>query len=396
MGKIAYPVCWNQLPTVRYKGRAMLHMKKVTLAIGGMGSGGAERVMSILANYWASHDWEVTLLTLIDRSKPPFYELDPRIKLIQLGVAGGSANALTALLNVWRRVKVLRSAIIASEPDVVISFMGTASVLTLLACWNANFPVIVCKHIYPGLSELNQVWQLLIKLTYRHADLVTVLTQNALPFFPAEKGYRTTVMPNPVLIPVAEIVTERLLPTPTLIAVGRLTPQKGFDLLILAFAKLRDKYPDWHLTILGEGSIRSELEVLRTQLDLGDVVHLPGQVQNVNAYLRQADIFVMSSRFEGFPMALCEAMACGLPVISADCLSGPREIITDGVDGILVATEDVEALVVGLDRLMSNPIERAKLAQAAPAVLDRFGLEQVMKMWSDEIEAAIVRRKGFR
>jgi GalNAc-alpha-(1->4)-GalNAc-alpha-(1->3)-diNAcBac-PP-undecaprenol alpha-1,4-N-acetyl-D-galactosaminyltransferase len=371
-------------------------MIKVSLIIGGMGMGGAERVMSILANYWATHGWQVTLIMLVDRSKPPFYKLDPQIKLIQLGVSGGSANAFTALLNVWQRVKVLRSAIIASEPDVVISFMGTASVLTLMAGWNTNLPVIVCKHIYPGLSELNQVWQFLIKLTYRYADLVTVLTQNALPFFPAEKGYRTIVMPNPVLMPAAEIVTERLLPTPTLIAVGRLAPQKGFDLLILAFAKLRDKHPDWHLTILGEGQIRSELEALRTQLELGDVVHLPGQMQNVNAYLRQADIFVMSSRFEGFPMALCEAMACGLPVISTDCLSGPREIITDGVDGILVATEDVDALAVGLDRLMSNPIERAKFSQAAPSVLDRFGLEQVMKMWSDEIDGVILRRKGSR
>jgi GalNAc-alpha-(1->4)-GalNAc-alpha-(1->3)-diNAcBac-PP-undecaprenol alpha-1,4-N-acetyl-D-galactosaminyltransferase len=373
--------------------RAMLEMKKVTLAIVSMGSGGAERVMSILANYWASQDWEVTLLTLADRSKPPFYELDPRIKLIQLGVAGDSANAFVALLNLWQRVKVLRKAIIASEPDVVISFMGTVSVLTILACRNSNIPVIVCKHIYPGLSELNQLWQILIKLTYRHADLVTVLTQNALPFFPADKGYRTMVMPNPVLVPAAETITERLLPTPSMIAVGRLSPQKGFDLLMLAFDKLRDKYPDWHLTILGEGSIRPELEELRSKLPSMERIHIPGQVQNVNTYLRQADIFVMSSRFEGFPMALCEAMACGLPVISTDCLSGPREIITNEVDGILVATEDVEALAVGLDTLMSDPAKRDRLAQVAPLVLDRFGLEQVMKMWDEAIDGVIFRRR---
>ncbi len=365
---------------------------KITLVIYAMGLGGAERVMATLANYWATHGWDVTLMTLVDGSKQPFYPLDPQVKLQPLGVAGVSGNPISAIWNVWQRVKVLRAEIIASQPDVVISFLSTTSVLTLIACWNSGLPVIVSKHVYPALSEAGKVWQLLMKLTYRYADLVTVLTKDAVPFFPLERGYRTIVMPNPVLIPDAEVVTEQLIPKPSLIAVGRLDPVKGFDLLLHAFHQLQDKYPDWHLTILGEGPSRAELEELRSQLNLTDRVHIPGQVQNVNAHLQQADIFVMSSRFEGFPMALCEAMACGLPVISTDCLSGPREIVTDGVDGILVTIEDVDALAAGLDTLMSDPTKRQQLAQAAPQVLERFGLEQVMCKWTDAIKQVIDRR----
>ncbi len=365
---------------------------KVTLVIYALGAGGAERVMTIMANYWAARGWTVTLITLVDRHQPPFYQLDPQIRLKQLNVAGNSTNLLESFQASWQRIKALRTAIIASQPDVIISFMNTVNVLVLLAGWKLNIPTIVSEHIYPGFTDANKIWQLLMKWTYRYADRVTLLTQNALPFYPASQGYRSIVMPNPVLTPVPDAISEALVPTPTIMAMGRLHPQKGFDLLLAAFAKIHAKHPDWHLTILGEGSMRSELEALRAQLGLVECVHLPGSVKNVNAHLRQATLFVMPSRFEGFPMALCEAMACGLPVLAADCLSGPSEIVRTGIDGILVPVEDVDALATGLDRLMGDPAQRQQLAQAAPQVLERFGLERVMGLWLDTIKQTIDER----
>lgn len=359
---------------------------KVTLVIYSLGGGGAERVMSIMANYWATHGWDVTLLVLVDRQTAPFYQLEPQIKLQQLGIAGDSTNVIAAIQAGIHRVKTLRSAIVASEPDVVISFMNTVNVLTLLALWNLKIPTIVSEHIYPTFTDANKVWQILMKWTYRHADLVTLLTQSALLFYPAAQGYRSIVIPNPVLTPAKKVTTDRLLPTPTIIAMGRLHPQKGFDLLLKAFAKIQAKYPDWHLTILGEGTIRPELEELRSQLGLSERVHLPGSVSNVNDYLRQAELFALSSRFEGFPMAVCEAMACGLPVLSTDCLSGPRDIIRDGIDGVLVPVDNVDALAAGLDALMSDPLKRQQLAKAAPQVLERFGLDRVMAKWTDAVK----------
>ncbi len=362
---------------------------KITLVIYAMGLGGAQRVMSIVANYWATHGWEVTLITLADRSRPSFYQLDPQIKLVQLGIIGDAPNFWTILLTAWQRIQILRSAIVASQPDVVISFLNTGNVLTLIATRNLNIPVIVSEHSHPNFADVNRYWQVLMKWTYRYADLVTLLTESALEFYPIERGYRSIVMPNPILTPVPDLDTSKLFASPTLIAIGRLQPVKGFDLSISAFAKLRNKYPDWHLTILGEGPIRDELEDLCNQLQLTERVHFLGQVKNVNAYLRQADIFVLSSRFEGFPMALCEAMACGVPVIATDCLSGPREIITDGVNGILVPMEDVDALADGMDALMSDSTKRQQLGLAAPQILERFGLEQVMNRWKDAIDQVI-------
>ena len=362
---------------------------KVTLVIYGLGSGGAERVMSNLANYWASQGWEITLIVLVPPTKPPFYTLDSRIKLKPLGIAEKSNSAIAAIPNTWRRVRILRQEIIADRPDVVISFMGAVNVYNILACRDLNIPTIVCEHTYPGATDASKIWQLMMKWSYRHADLVTVLTQSAVPFYPPDRGYHTIVIPNPVLTPPPIGSTDRLLPTPSLIAMGRLDPRKGFDLLLRAFHQVHPQYPDWQLTILGEGSRRTELEKLRSQLQLTNCVHLPGAVTNVRDYLAQADLFVMSSRVEGFPMALCEAMVCGLPVLSTDCLSGPCDIIEDGVNGVLVTPEDVDALAAQLAALMSDPAKRQHLAQNAPKIIDRFGVERVMELWQDAIEKSI-------
>lgn len=369
---------------------------KVTLIIYALGGGGAERVMSIMANYWASCGWDITLIMLVEPTEASFYQLDPRIKLRSLGIAEDSANIFVAIANTWRRVKILRREIIASDPDVAISFMNSVNVYNIWACWNLNIPTIVSEHTYPGANDAGRIWQFMMKKFYRYADVVTVLTQNAVPFYPPASGYQTIVMPNPIATPDPAIAIERLLPTFSLISVGRLDPRKGFDLLLRAFHQIRDRHPDWQLTILGEGEIRAELEALRAELKLGDCVHLPGAVKNVSEYLHQADLFVMSSRVEGFPMALCEAMACGLPTIATDCLSGPSDIIDCGVNGLLVPSEDINALAVGLDALMSDPAKRQQLADNAPQVLDRFGLEQVMVLWSKAIDRAISHRKSLQ
>jgi glycosyltransferase involved in cell wall biosynthesis len=169
-------------------------------------------------------------------------------------------------------------------------------------------------------------------------------------------------------------------------AMGRLNRQKGFDLLLRAFALAAPAAPTgspWQLVILGEGEERPALTALVTELGLAGRVHLPGRIDNPYDSLRQAELFVMSSRYEGFPMSLLEAMACGLPVLCTDCSTGAREILTPGVDGELVPPEDVPALGAALAALMADPARRRALAAQAPKVLERFSLERVLARWDD-------------
>jgi GalNAc-alpha-(1->4)-GalNAc-alpha-(1->3)-diNAcBac-PP-undecaprenol alpha-1,4-N-acetyl-D-galactosaminyltransferase len=364
---------------------------KLTLISSSLEVGGAERVMSIIANYWAAKGWEITILTFDDGSKPPFYDLDDQIDVRPLAIESQDdyAISLSSVKDNLGRIQILKQAIVASRPDVVISFVNTTNIMTLLACWGLKVKTIVSEHVNPASSQVNKVTQLLQKFTYRRADLITVQTHAALSFFPPDR-YKTFVIPNPVALPTSDPIDSQLNTDDRhLLAIGKLIPQKGFDLAIEAFAQVCQDRPEWTLTILGEGEMRDELEDLCTELGLEDRVFMPGVVKNIDAHLRKADIFVLSSRFEGFPVTLCEAMACGVPVIAANCLSGPREIVHNGIDGMLVMPDNVEALAMGLNQLMSDPGKRQYFSHHAPKVLDRFGVEPVMIIWNRAIEQVL-------
>ncbi|MGK7887259.1 MAG: glycosyltransferase family 4 protein [Crocosphaera sp.] len=358
---------------------------RLTLVISSLSSGGAERVMSIMANYWVSKSpaWDITILTFDDGSQPPFYDLDSRISHIPLALAKNSANKVIGLWNNLQRISKLRKAIYETNPNVIISFMTTTNVLTLLAKQGLDIPIIISERSVPAYN-INKLYRKLQWWIYPTANGIVVQTKGVANYFTHQWIKRINIIPNPVLLPKqVNSSSERLLPKFSIIAMGRLEEEKRFDLLLKAFATVKESYPKWSLTILGEGSLRSELECLSQGLGIAHSVHLLGRVKNPNEYLKQADIFVMSSRFEGFPNALCEAMACGLPVISTDCPNGPREIIRDGIDGILVLNQNLEALAEGMISLVSDQKERQKLGNAAKEVTQRLSLDKIMGMWEN-------------
>lgn len=363
---------------------------RLTLIIPSLGAGGAERVLSILANNWAERGWDITLITLDDGSVPPFFTLSEQICHCTLRVLQDSPTWWHAIFNNLIRIRRLRKTIEDNHPDAVISLLDTTNVLTLVATRGLRIPVIVAEHIDPAQYQIKPIWNALRRFFYPFADSVVVLTHRALAFFPASITARTVVIPNPVIKPSLDKPETLSLPHGNrIVALGRLVKQKGFDLLLEAFSQLSERYQDWYLVILGEGPERPILEAQCRQLGLQKRVFLPGQVPYPEAVLSHSALFVLPSRFEGFPMALCEAMACGLPVIAADCPTGPREIIREGKDGLLVPTENPKALAEMMDRLMSNELERQQMGKHATEIVDRFHLKNIMEQWDSLVNKVI-------
>ncbi len=358
---------------------------RITLVISTFGAGGAERVMALMANYWAERGQEITLVTLA-RSDEDFYPLHPDVRRVGLGVMKTSAGLREALWNNLVRLKQLRDAIRLSRPDVVISFIERTNVLVLVSTIGLSIPIVACERIDPRYHAIGTVWSMLRWCLYRRATSLVVQTEGLRPwaeeFLPAESVH---VIPNPIAAVHDERSTESVpqMKANCVSALGRLVPQKGFDNLLHAFARCVDKHGDWFLTIIGEGPERSRLEALSARLGIGDRVSMIGRRPNPFPILRRTELFVLSSRYEGFPMALVEAMACSLPVVSTDCPSGPRDIIRDGVDGILVPPDDVSALAHAMDRLMESPEERYRLGMRAGEVVERFSTERIMALWGD-------------
>jgi GalNAc-alpha-(1->4)-GalNAc-alpha-(1->3)-diNAcBac-PP-undecaprenol alpha-1,4-N-acetyl-D-galactosaminyltransferase len=365
---------------------------RVTFVIFSLAAGGAERIMSIMANYWAEKGWYVTLLTLDDGSEPSFFDLHPRVNHRTLGIASKSSSLLIGALKNFYRVYILREAIKASKPHIVISFMDRTNVLTVLATAGLHLSVIVSEHCDPYCASIGKIWELLRDLLYSRATYVIALSERALSYFGSSVRARGRVIPNPVVLPSGEAgrggSSEDSIPK-IVMAMGRLDYVKGYDMLLHAFTKVAPHHPEWFLEIWGEGPLRADLEALRDQLGLDGRVRFPGKTKHPLEKMKCAALFVLSSRTEGFPVALCEAMACGLAVISFDCPSGPREIIRHGMDGILVPAGDVNALAIVMDRLMTDASVRQYLARQAPEVLVRFGLEKIMRMWEELIREAV-------
>ena len=358
---------------------------RITLVISALSAGGAERIIVSLANHWVEQGRAVTLITFDDG--PPYYPLDDRVDLRQLDLPTYSRPLPKALLSAARRVFGLRRAIKQARPDIVISFLGKINALTVLATRGMAVPVVVSERNNPDRQVFRPAWHWTRKRLYGLADRLVTPSQGVLDWFPEKVKARGQVIPNPVDLP--SKIQPRKSVGPGLIAVGRLEDQKGFDLLLQAYSKIVEQFPDWPLTIRGDGGRRADIERQRDELGLRDKVHLPGITEAPGAWVDEGEIFVLSSRYESFGNVLTEAMVAGLPIVSFDCPFGPGEIITDGVDGILVKPEDPDALADAMMTVMRNDELRDRLGQTAQKNVRRFDRGRIMQLW-DELVASLV------
>jgi glycosyltransferase involved in cell wall biosynthesis len=364
---------------------------KILLIIPGLTAGGAERVLVLLAEGLLARGYRVEVVTIFGRQHD-FYPLPEGVQRIALDMGGETDRLVDKLAGNLRRIAGVRGAIRAAAPDLVISFLSETNVLVLLAAVGLGVPVIVTEHIDSRWYPLGRAWKILRRLSYRHAARLVSASAGVDKGFSWLPAGRRVVIHNPVCPKESDAAVSPPLMFPwphTVLAMGRLEAQKGFDLLIDAFGRLAADFPDWGLVILGEGSLRPRLSDQIKALGLGDRIQLPGITASPSATLRRGDLFVLSSRYEGFGLALVEAMAVGLPVVATDCPSGPAEIVHPGKDGLLVPAENVVALAGAMAQLMSDAADRRRLGENAQAVAQRFGLNTVMQAWERVIDVCL-------
>ncbi len=347
---------------------------KLCFVIYSLGNGGAERVLTTLANYFSEKN-EVCIATFNEEA--PFYPLHEKISILSIQSAAHSNNTLIALKNNAKSVRKLTKVLQKEDPDVVISFMTTCNIIATLAAKAVGKPIVISERIHYDFLT-SKIWRGLRRVIYPLADHLVVQSQYDMQKYHFVKN--RSVILNPLFFK----QTVRNTREHIILAVGRLDQQKGFDMLIEAYSRLQT---DWKLWIVGEGAERKNLEKLITEKSLQGCVLLPGRTDKILEHYRKASIFVLSSRTEGFPNALAEAMACGCAVTAFDCKTGPSDMIENGVNGLLVKNGDIDALAESLQRLIDNAHLRDKLSTEAVKIGRKLHLQTIGDQWLNLIQS---------
>ncbi len=346
---------------------------KILFVISSLSSGGAERVLSILANKFVETE-EVVIVTLANTDS--FYPLHKNIRHIKLDLLKNSNNILQSAMNNFYRIKAFVKIFKKENPDIIISFMTHTNILSTVAAKIARNKIIISERIvydYYGSKILNIVRRFIYPLS----DALATQTQADLKNYSFLK--HSCVIYNPIETKSFDTDTKK---QKIVLGVGRLDKQKGFDLLIKAFNEIGED--DWRLVIAGEGCERERLERLIKKSQATNI-ELIGRTKEIFKWYRQASIFVLSSNKEGFPNVLIEAMSMGCAVVSFDCPYGPNEIIKDSVNGLLVENQNSKALAKAIKKLIDDQVLREMLSQEAIKISQVYNIEKIINKWQNLI-----------
>ena len=364
-------------------------------------AGGVERVLSLKTSYFAEHfGYDVTVILTEGDGKPLFYPLSEKIKVVNLNIGFEELWTCSFVRKVWvylkkqrKFKKLLTQELMRLRPDITVSLLrreinfitrikdGSRKVGELHIN-RAHYRSFEGTDANPVKNLFARFWMRGLVRQLRRLDKLVVLTEKDKEAWTELDN--VVAIPNPLSFSpsvVSKLQEKRV------VAVGRYCHEKGFDLLLQAWAMAEGKCPEWRLEIYGDGD-RDAYE--RQMADLGidkSRCVLNGRTSDVQSVYVNSSVLVCSSRFEGFGMAIVEAMACGLPVISFDCPWGPRSILANGSDGILVENENVSALADALLRMMSDHSLRSRMATAALEHVKRFEIEGIAQRWKQLFES---------
>ncbi len=352
---------------------------KIAFVIHSLSSlGGAEKILVTLANYFVTIGYDINIILLSNSNN--IFILDNKIKLFHMNNTKKKylpkkiqqiTNQIEHIVNTTKKI----------NPDIVIGFVVSTNILTVIGAKLASYPVIISEHssyhysLSNGRSKIETaIWRFLRRVTYPICDHLIVLTEEDKPKYHYVKDI--SIIKNPLIL---QNKHNHIQKENIILGVGRLTYIKGFDMLIKAFSMLPNN--SWRLIIAGEGSERTALEDLIAQLNLQHKVFLVGQIDDMEYLYKQASIFVLSSRTEGFPGALCEAMGYGCCSIAFDCPTGPKEIISHNQNGILVEANNITLLSQTINQLMNDDKKREQLGDKAKKIRDELNIKNISKRW---------------
>lgn len=360
-------------------------------------NGGVERILTLKANHLADKGYEVSIISVADTFDKPFYDIDPRVKLYSLGCDDffayhGLKKKLRFKRNVRTFVDKITPLLEEIRPDIAISTFDKYSRFIYMV--RDGSKKILERHYakhkraqYMAKLEKCAFGRMLTRF-YRRKEYRIIRKYDRFVVLTEEDKGMWGELPNIIAIP--NCLTFRpAAPSPLdgkrIIALGRLSKSKRFDALARMWSEISGRYPDWKLVIYGNGDDPG-LQKMIARPEVGRQTEVHPATSNVERELLDSSIYAMTSRYEGLPMVLLEAISCGLPAVSYACHCGPRDIIEDGVTGFLVDPGDEKTFVEKLALLIEDEERRREMGKAAYESADRFSRERVMRRWMDLFE----------
>ena len=346
---------------------------KICFIINSMRGGGAERVISILASNYAKEN-SVVIITLLSNKKS-VYPIDENVKLISLPKYKNKIEML------FKIPKDLYNVMKTINADIYISFCTMENVFSLLANKKLNKKLIISERNSPKTEEINPIFKMLRKILYKNADDVIFQTEDALIYYKTHFGIHGHVIPNPVKndLPVATLKDKT-----RICAVGRLYPQKNYPLLINAFTIFHQKHEEYTLEIYGEGILEDKLTELIKINNMEKYITLKGFSNDIHNDIKDCRMYILSSDYEGMPNSLLEALSIGLPCIATNCpIGGPKQLIDNGKNGLLVNIGDVEQMVHAMNYLATDIKTCENLSIEATKIRNKYSVTNIINLWND-------------
>lgn len=337
---------------------------------------GAGKILLFVAESCAKAGWEVTIVTFYDKQISSYCIEGVRFINLDIPAAG----------LMWRMkgIYMIRDAVKKVHPDIICAFISDVVCMTRLAAMGLKPAFIAAERGDP--YTLPKKWMKLVKWAYKHSDHCVFQLKGAQDFFDKSIKKNSTIIPNPYSTDynIEPYLGER---KKTVVSVGRFVEQKGYDILIQSFRKFADSHPEYHLIIYGDGPLKEKLSKLADSLKLSEKVSFPGFIHDVTQTIRKDGIFVLSSRFEGIPNVLIEAMSVGVPTVSTNCSPGGPAFLTDGGRrGLLVPVDDVEKLADAMSTIADNKQKGYELSKLGLEILQDLDPEVIRKRWLEMFE----------